>query len=71
MLVKLQGVLYNLDYIISVFPVMNSRVEGITKDHESWYFTILFSDRTKEFIHYENYEDALTDYSKIERNCIK
>ena len=71
MWVKLQRVLYNLDYIISVFPVKNSRVEEIIKDYEHWYFTILFSDGTEENIKYEHKEDALTDYSKIERKCIK
>tara|TARA_R100000781_G_scaffold79230_1_gene49067 strand:+ start:243 stop:458 length:216 start_codon:yes stop_codon:yes gene_type:complete len=71
MLVKIQSVLYNLDYIISVDPVKNYGVEGTTKDYDYWYFSILFSDGALKDISYKDYEEALTDYSKIERNCIK
>lgn len=65
MWVKLQQVLYNLDHIVSIMPVDHHH-KSLTIC-EFWEITLVFLDGSHEDIKYEQKEDALTDYDKIER----
>jgi hypothetical protein len=58
MWVKLQDVLYNFDYVASVWPVK----EGVN----DWYITLIFADGSEDYVSYVREEDAKENYEKIE-----